>query len=55
MMGNEALLDTCHRNLDIERPTPTHLNSMIAQIISPLTASRDSEDKEPAIDGLRNV
>ena len=33
---NEALYDICRRNLDIERPTYTNLNRLIAQIISSL-------------------
>merc|ERR1712098_155766 len=36
---NEALYDICRRNLDIERPTYTNLNRLIAQCISSLTAS----------------
>lgn len=39
MYDNEALYDICRRNLDIERPTYTNLNRLIAQIISNLTAS----------------
>merc|ERR1711970_1507329 len=39
MMDNEALHDICRRNLDIERPTYTNLNRLLAQIISSLTAS----------------
>merc|ERR1712071_244801 len=39
MMDNEALYDICRRNLDIERPTYTNLNRLMAQIISSLTAS----------------
>ena len=31
--------DVCHRNLDIERPTYTNLNRLIAQVVSSLTAS----------------
>ena len=31
--------DVCRRNLDIERPTYTNLNRLIAQVISSLTAS----------------
>ena len=31
-MDNEALYDTCRRNLDIERPTYTNLNRLIAQV-----------------------
>ena len=38
-LDNEALYDVCRRNLDIERPTYTNLNRLIAQIISSLTAS----------------
>merc|ERR1711943_165634 len=36
---NEALYDICRRNLDIERPTYTNLNRLVAQVISSLTAS----------------
>merc|ERR1711874_797148 len=39
MMDNEVLYDICRRNLDIERPTYTNLNRLLAQIISSLTAS----------------
>ena len=47
MYDNEALYDICRRNLDIERPTYTNLNRLIAQIISSLTASlRFSQDSE---------
>jgi len=38
-VDNEALYDICRRNLDIERPTYTNLNRLVAQIISSLTAS----------------
>merc|ERR1712227_1197317 len=38
-MDNEAIYDICRRALDIERPTYTNLNRLIAQIISSLTAS----------------
>ena len=38
MVDNEALYDICRRNLDIERPTYTNLNRLVAQIISSLTA-----------------
>ena len=34
-----AIYDICRRNLDIERPTYTNLNRLIAQVISSLTAS----------------
>ena len=47
MYDNEALYDICRRNLDIERPTYTNLNRLIAQIISSLTASlRSSQISE---------
>ena len=36
MVDNEALYDICRRNLDIERPTYTNLNRLVAQIISSL-------------------
>ena len=39
MLDNEAIYDICRRALDIERPTYTNLNRLIAQIISSLTAS----------------
>jgi len=39
MVDNEALYDICRRNLDIERPTYTNLNRLLAQCISSITAS----------------
>lgn len=39
ILDNEAIYDICRRNLDIERPTYTNLNRIIAQVISSLTAS----------------
>ena len=39
MLDNEAIYDIARRNLDIERPTYTPLNRLIAQVISSLTAS----------------
>jgi len=39
MLDNEAIYDICKKNLDIERPTYTHLNRLTAQVISSLTAS----------------
>ncbi len=38
-LDNEALYDVCRRNLDIERPSYTNLNRLIAQVVSSLTAS----------------
>jgi tubulin alpha len=39
MLDNEAIYDICKTNLDIERPSYTNLNRLIAQVISSLTAS----------------
>ena len=39
MLDNEAIYDICRKNLDIERPSYTNLNRLIAQVISSLTAS----------------
>ena len=39
MLDNEAIYDICRRNMDIQRPTYTNLNRLIAQVYSSLTAS----------------
>lgn len=39
IFDNEALYDICRRNLDIEKPTYTNINRLIAQVISSQTAS----------------
>ena len=39
MVDNEAIYDICRRNLDIERPSYTNLNRLIAQAVSSTTAS----------------
>merc|ERR1712151_1213289 len=39
MVDNEAIYDLCRKNLDIERPTYTNLNRLIAQVVSSLTSS----------------
>lgn len=39
LMDNEAFFDICRRKLDIERPTYTNLNRLIAQVVSSITAS----------------
>jgi len=39
LLDNEAIYDICKNSLDIEKPTYTHLNRLIAQVISSLTAS----------------
>jgi len=39
MLDNEAIYDICVKSLDIERPSYTNLNRLIAQVISSLTAS----------------
>jgi tubulin alpha len=39
MLDNEAIYDICRRSLDIERPTYTNLNRLVAQVISSMTSS----------------
>jgi len=39
MLDNEAIYDIAKRSLDIERPSYTNLNRLVAQVISSLTAS----------------
>ncbi|CAF1317172.1 unnamed protein product [Rotaria sp. Silwood1] len=39
LVDNEALYDICRRSLNIERPTYTNLNRLLAQIVSSITAS----------------
>jgi len=39
MLDNEAIYDICKKNLGIPQPSYTHLNRLIAQVISSLTAS----------------
>lgn len=39
MYDNKALCDICHHTLDIERPTYTKLNMLLAQIFFSLTVS----------------
>ncbi|VDN44582.1 unnamed protein product [Dibothriocephalus latus] len=39
IFDNEAVYDVCRRNLDIERPTYTNLNRLVAQVVSSITAS----------------
>jgi tubulin alpha len=39
MLDNEAIYDICKTRLDIQKPTYTNLNRIIAQVISSLTAS----------------
>ena len=39
VLDNEAIYDICQRSLNIERPTYTNLNRLIAQVISSITAS----------------
>ncbi|KAJ8372116.1 hypothetical protein AAFF_G00294310 [Aldrovandia affinis] len=48
MVGNEAIYDICHRNLDIECPTYSNFNRLISQIVSSITASLQ-------LDGAINV
>jgi len=39
LLDNEAIYDICRTRLDIEKPTYTNLNRLVAQLISSLTAS----------------
>src|ERR1700761_1973777 len=39
LVDNEAVYDICRRNLDIPRPDYEHLNRLIAQVVSSITAS----------------
>ena len=39
MVDNEALYDICKKNLGIDRPTLANLNTLIAQVVSSITAS----------------
>ncbi len=48
VLHNEALYDLCRRSLDIERPTYSNLNRLIAQVILSLIASL-------RVDGALNV
>lgn len=39
MMDNEAIYDICSKNLQINRPDYGHLNALVAQVVSSVTAS----------------
>jgi tubulin alpha len=39
VLDNEAIYEICQRSLNIEKPTYTNLNRLIAQVISSITAS----------------
>uniref|UniRef100_A0A915PU66 Tubulin alpha chain n=1 Tax=Setaria digitata TaxID=48799 RepID=A0A915PU66_9BILA len=39
IVDNEAIYDICHHNLDVERPSYSNLNRLIAQVVSSVTAS----------------
>ena len=39
LVDNEAIYDICKTKVDVDRPTYTNLNRLIAQIISSITAS----------------
>ena len=39
MMDNEAIYEICLKNLDMERPSYIHLNRLISQVVSSVTAS----------------
>ncbi|KAK9454062.1 tubulin alpha chain [Dipodascopsis uninucleata] len=48
LVDNEAIYDTCRRNLDISRPSYQNLNRVVAQVISSITTSL-------RFDGMLNV
>ena len=39
MVDNEAIYDICKRNLQVDFPTYSNLNRIIAQVVSSITAS----------------
>jgi len=39
ILDNEAIYEICNKGLDVERPTYSNLNRVVAQVISSLTAS----------------
>ncbi|KAF2070913.1 hypothetical protein CYY_007757 [Polysphondylium violaceum] len=39
MLDNEAIYNICRKSLDIDKPTYTNLNRLVAQVISSLTSS----------------
>uniref|UniRef100_A0AC35UD31 Tubulin alpha chain n=1 Tax=Rhabditophanes sp. KR3021 TaxID=114890 RepID=A0AC35UD31_9BILA len=39
MMDNEAIYELCQKKLDLDKPTYTNLNRIIAQVVSSITAS----------------
>jgi len=39
LLDNEAIYDICKKSLNIERPTYSNLNRLVAQVVSSLTAS----------------
>ena len=39
LVDNQAIYDICKKNLQVDFPTYTNLNRLIAQIISSITAS----------------
>ncbi|KAG0286866.1 hypothetical protein BGZ97_007278 [Linnemannia gamsii] len=43
-LDNDAIYEACQRNSDVSRPTYTHLNRMIAQVVSSIAASLRSGD-----------
>lgn len=39
IVDNQAIYDICKTKLDIDRPTYSHLNQLISQVVSSITAS----------------
>lgn len=48
MVDNEAIYDICQKKLQIDRPTYSHLNRLVGQVVSSITASL-------RFDGVLNV
>ena len=51
VMDNEAIYDICKRNLNLEQPSYTNLNSVISQAVSSITGTLRFE-QSPLIDDL---
>lgn len=50
MLDNEAIFDICKSNLDVQRPTYSNLNRIIAQVVSSTTASLRFNDGAMNVD-----
>lgn len=55
MVDNEAINDICRGQLSVERPTYGHLNAIIGQVASSITASLRFQVKQRVTDVCRIV